>query len=64
MIGMLKLKKQVMKQIKTFLIQRKRGDDMKHCSLPSPPGCGNTMVGKLLYKVWISVGYTSQENYT
>lgn len=65
MIGMLKLKKQILRQIKTFLSQKKRGkykqDDMKHCLLLGPPGCGKTMVGKILCKVWISMGFIGRE---
>lgn len=64
-IGMHKLRKQILRQIKTFLSQKKRGkykeDDMKHCLLCGPPGCGKTMVAKILCKIWISMGFVGRE---
>lgn len=64
-IGMPKLKTQILKQIKTFIAQKERGkykqDDMKHCLLCGPPGCGKTMVGKILCKIWISMGFIGRE---
>lgn len=64
-IGMPGLKNQILKQIKTFIAQKERGkykqDDMKHCLLCGPPGCGKTMVGKILCKIWISMGFIGRE---
>ena len=64
-IGMPGLKNQILKQIKTFIAQKERGkykqDDMKHCLLCGPPGCGKTMVGKVLCKIWISMGFIGRE---
>jgi SpoVK/Ycf46/Vps4 family AAA+-type ATPase len=60
-IGMKKVKSQILKQIKTFISNKAKGiyreNDRKHCLLCGPPGCGKTTVGKILCKVWIAIGF-------
>ena len=62
-IGMKKIKSQIVKQIKTFVAAKKQGlykdKDRKHCLLCGPPGCGKTMVAKVLCKIWIAIGFIS-----
>ena len=62
-IGMRKIKSQIVKQIKTFISTKVQGlykdKDRKHCLLCGPPGCGKTMVAKILCKIWISMGFIS-----
>ena len=49
---MRKIKSQIVKQIKTFISAKSQGlykdKDRKHCLLCGPPGCGKTMVAKIL----------------
>lgn len=60
-IGMNKLKDQIIKQIKTFISMKTMNiyndKDRKHCLLLGPPGCGKTTVGKILCKIWVSIGF-------
>lgn len=60
-IGMRKIKSQIVKQIKTFISAKAKGiyqeKDRKHCLLCGPPGCGKTTVAKVLCKVWIGMGF-------
>lgn len=60
-IGMKKVKEQILKQIKTFVSSKAKGiyreKDRKHCLLCGPPGCGKTTVGKILCKIWIAIGF-------
>lgn len=60
-IGMNKLKDQIIKQIKTFITTKSmkiyNDKDRKHCLLLGPPGCGKTTVGKILCKIWVSIGF-------
>ena len=62
-IGMKKVKSQIVKQIKTFISAKSQGlykdKDRKHCLLCGPPGCGKTMVAKVLCKIWIAMGFIS-----
>lgn len=62
-IGMRKVKCQIVKQIKTFISAKSQGlykdKDRKHCLLCGPPGCGKTMVAKILCKIWIAMGFIS-----
>ena len=62
-IGMRKVKSQIVKQIKTFISAKTQGlykdKDRKHCLLCGPPGCGKTMVAKILCKIWIAMGFIS-----
>ena len=62
-IGMRKIKSQIVKQIKTFISTKVQGlykdKDRKHCLLCGPPGCGKTMVAKILCKIWIALGFIS-----
>jgi DNA polymerase III delta prime subunit len=62
-IGMRKVKTQIVKQIKTFISTKSQGrykdKDRKHCLLCGPPGCGKTMVAKVLCKIWIAIGFIS-----
>tara|TARA_R110001592_G_scaffold18816_14_gene77814 strand:+ start:13897 stop:15216 length:1320 start_codon:yes stop_codon:yes gene_type:complete len=62
-IGMKKVKSQIVKQIKTFISAKSQGlykdKDRKHCLLCGPPGCGKTMVAKILCKIWIAMGFIS-----
>lgn len=62
-IGMRKIKSQIVKQIKTFVSVKSQGiykdKDRKHCLLCGPPGCGKTMVAKILCKIWIALGFIS-----
>jgi len=64
-IGMRKIKGQIVKQIKTFISNKVKGiyneRDRKHCLLCGPPGCGKTTVAKVLCKVWIGMGFISGE---
>jgi len=60
-IGMRKIKTQVLKQIKTFVSAKAKriyqDKDRKHCLLCGPPGCGKTTVAKILCKIWIAIGF-------
>ena len=60
-IGMRKIKSQIVKQIKTFISAKAKGiyqeKDRKHCLLCGPPGCGKTTVAKVLCKIWIGMGF-------
>ena len=60
-IGMRKIKSQIVKQIKTFVSAKAKGlydeKDRKHCLLCGPPGCGKTTVAKILCKIWIAIGF-------
>lgn len=62
-IGMRKIKSQIVKQIKTFVSAKVKGiyneKDRKHCLLCGPPGCGKTTVAKVLCKIWIAMGFLS-----
>jgi energy-coupling factor transporter ATP-binding protein EcfA2 len=62
-IGMRKIKSQIVKQIKTFVSAKVKGfykeKDRKHCLLCGPPGCGKTTVAKILCKIWIAMGFLS-----
>lgn len=64
-IGMRKVKSQIIKQIKTFISAKAKGiykeTDRKHCLLCGPPGCGKTTVGKILCKVWIAIGFIGRK---
>ena len=66
MIGMRKIKVQILKQIKTFVSSKAKKiykeKDRKHCLLCGPPGCGKTTVGKILCKIWISIGFIGADN--
>ena len=60
-IGMGKVKSQIVKQIKTYISTKAKGiyreSDRKHCLLCGPPGCGKTTVGKILCKIWVAIGF-------
>lgn len=60
-IGMRKIKSQIIKQIKTFISTKAKNiyseKDRKHCLLCGPPGCGKTTVAKILCKIWIGMGF-------
>jgi len=60
-IGMRKIKSQIVKQIKTFISAKAKKiyqeKDRKHCLLCGPPGCGKTTVAKVLCKIWIGMGF-------
>lgn len=64
-IGMHSIKSGMLKQIKTFIAQKERGkykqEDMKHTLICGPPGCGKTMVCKILCKIWVAMGYIGRE---
>ena len=64
-IGMSKVKSQVVKQIKTFISTKAKGiykeTDRKHCLLLGPPGCGKTTVGKILCEIWVSIGFIGRK---
>ena len=64
-IGMRKVKNQIVKQIKTFISSKVKGTynqkDRKHCLLCGPPGCGKTTVGKILCKIWVAMGFLGQD---
>lgn len=64
-IGMKKVKLQVVKQIKTFISTKAKGiykeTDRKHCLLLGPPGCGKTTVGKILCEIWVSIGFIGRK---
>jgi len=65
LIGMRKLKSQILKQIKTYISAKKMGiyrdKDRKHCLLCGPPGCGKTTVGKVLCKIWVGLGFINNK---
>ena len=65
-IGMGKIKSQILKQIKTYISTKAKGiyreSDRKHCLLCGPPGCGKTTVGKILCKVWVAVGFIGRDS--
>lgn len=65
LIGMRKIKSQILKQIKTFISSKKMGiykdKDRKHCLLCGPPGCGKTTVGKILCKIWVGIGFINNK---
>ena len=65
-IGMKKIKSQILKQIKTFISSKAKGlykeSDRKHCLLCGPPGCGKTTVGKILCKIWIAIGFIGRDS--
>ena len=67
-IGMRKVKSQIVKQIKTFISAKVKGTynqkDRKHCLLCGPPGCGKTTVGKILCKIWIAMGFLGENKKT
>ena len=54
-IGMRKVKSQIVKQIKTFISSKSQGlykdKDRKHCLLCGPPGCGKTTLSKKYKKL-------------
>ena len=60
-IGMRKVKNQIVKQIKTFISAKAKGiyreTDRKHCLLLGGPGTGKTTVGKILCEIWIAIGF-------
>ena len=60
-IGMHKVKSQIVKQIKTFISSKAKGiyreTDRKHCLLLGSPGTGKTTVGKILCEIWIAIGF-------
>ena len=60
-IGMEKIKVQILNQIKTYISSKAKGiykeSDRKHCLLCGPPGCGKTTVGKILCKIWVAIGF-------
>lgn len=60
-IGMRKVKVQIVKQIKTFISSKAKGiyreTDRKHCLLLGGPGTGKTTVGKILCEIWIAIGF-------
>lgn len=65
-IGMRKVKSQILKQIKTYISSKAKGiykdSDRKHCLLCGPPGCGKTTVGKILCKVWVAIGFIGRDS--
>ena len=65
-IGMHKIKSQILKQIKTYISTKAKGiykdSDRKHCLLCGPPGCGKTTVGKILCKVWVAIGFIGRSS--
>lgn len=65
-IGMNKIKVQILKQIKTYISTKAKGiykeTDRKHCLLCGPPGCGKTTVGKILCKVWVAIGFIGRSS--
>lgn len=65
-IGMKKIKAQILKQIKTYISNKAKGiyreSDRKHCLLCGPPGCGKTTVGKILCKVWVAIGFIGRDS--
>jgi SpoVK/Ycf46/Vps4 family AAA+-type ATPase len=64
-IGMKKVKSQIVKQIKTFISTKAKGiykeSDRKHCLLCGPPGCGKTTVGRILCEIWVSIGFIGRK---
>ena len=67
-IGMKKLKNQVVQQIKTYIASKIKNiyneKDRKHCLLCGPPGCGKTTVGKILCKIWVAIGFLGDRRKT
>ena len=64
-IGMNKIKLQIVKHIKTFISTKAKGiykeSDRKHCLLCGPPGCGKTTVARILCEIWVSIGFIGRK---
>ena len=54
-------KHQVLKMIKAFIASKERGiyndKDLKHCLLIGGPGIGKTMMGRILCKIFVGLGF-------
>jgi adenylate kinase family enzyme len=64
LIGMGKVKIQIIQQIKSFICAKTMGVDKdidrKHCLLLGDPGTGKTTVGKILCEIWIAIGFIGE----
>jgi hypothetical protein len=67
MIGMKTVKKNIISQIKYFLVNKSRNipgldSHMFHTVILGPPGCGKTSVAEIIAEIWASLGLIKNPN--
>lgn len=62
-IGMNKVKNQVMKQVSFFLHGLNSDDDMHHVVITGDPGVGKTTIAKIIGKIYLAMGFLSNNTF-
>jgi len=61
MIGMKNLKKDIVEQVISLIMNKERSDNLCHTILYGPPGTGKTCTARILSKIWASLDYLDSE---
>jgi DNA polymerase III delta prime subunit len=63
-IGMNKVKNQIMKQVSFFLHGLNSEDDMHHVVITGDPGVGKTTIAKIIGRIYLAMGFLSNNTFT
>ena len=62
MIGLTSIKTQIIDMILYYLMGFEKTPELMHLTLEGPPGCGKTMLAKIISKILVGIGILSNKN--